>query len=371
MSNKFYEINGHLNDLWNLQSNNKNKGIKLLTKIFNNILKNPNESKYSDLNHQKIRNKFDNCLPAYHLLFTAGFKDTAPYHIDSRLQLPNTETAIQILSNVNNQLLKRVQNDHHQHIESQFELKPVEMTKILIHGFLRDSLILKQKSMNNGVWMIPSDIVDIILSIIQMIVVIDFNTSNIKFEQEYFEIINNNTIRCIKDAIGDNNDGRWYGKCIISKYKLPTKSNNPSNFKSIIMNFEMNVVCGIHRAHFIGLIPNTTNNINISPWNGLKKAYGVSTMEGVRYTGKDMIEQPYIWGDGMGGDTENSFVHGNQGKFCMEYIVKDGLLRFCNKYNNYLYSQNLPQDGNINNWFLCISLVFAGELITLNSVIIE
>ena len=39
MSNKYCEISGDLHDLWDLQINHKNQGIKLLTKLFNNIFK--------------------------------------------------------------------------------------------------------------------------------------------------------------------------------------------------------------------------------------------------------------------------------------------------------------------------------------------
>eukprot|EP01084_Bolivina_argentea_P286047 490628_1 len=66
----------HISDLWELPVECRETGIKLLSKIFNKILSDPSNKKYSNLNFKKIRNKFDKCRPCIYLLYCVGFKET-------------------------------------------------------------------------------------------------------------------------------------------------------------------------------------------------------------------------------------------------------------------------------------------------------
>lgn len=51
----------------------RKRAVKLLTKIFGNLLSNPSNPKYGDLNLVKINKKFGNSSPAMDLLTFVGF----------------------------------------------------------------------------------------------------------------------------------------------------------------------------------------------------------------------------------------------------------------------------------------------------------
>ena len=51
----------------------RNDGIKRLLSIFNNILQNPSDLKYQNLNFTKLRSKFSSYPTFIHILFTLGF----------------------------------------------------------------------------------------------------------------------------------------------------------------------------------------------------------------------------------------------------------------------------------------------------------
>ena len=51
----------------------RNKLIKLLLKIINNIIENPSNTKYRDLNYIKIEKKFIKCPCCMDILFYCGF----------------------------------------------------------------------------------------------------------------------------------------------------------------------------------------------------------------------------------------------------------------------------------------------------------
>merc|ERR1712228_352924 len=89
-----HETTKCLTDLWALPDSDRDKGVKLLNKIFSNILNNPNDLKFRDLNFSKIRAKLDKCRPAFYLLFVAGFNQSSD---DSRLQWQNTKITMPLL----------------------------------------------------------------------------------------------------------------------------------------------------------------------------------------------------------------------------------------------------------------------------------
>ena len=63
----------HLDDLWDIDESERQKGIKLLHRICGNILTDPSNPKFRDLNFVKIGKKLDQCQPALLLLFDVGF----------------------------------------------------------------------------------------------------------------------------------------------------------------------------------------------------------------------------------------------------------------------------------------------------------
>ena len=81
----------HLDDLWDIDESERRKGIKLLHKICSNILTDPSDPKFRDLNFVKIGKKLDQCQPALLLLFDVGFTISANAQ---RLQLEANEITI-------------------------------------------------------------------------------------------------------------------------------------------------------------------------------------------------------------------------------------------------------------------------------------
>ena len=55
------------------RSNDRNKLTKLLLRIFDNIIKNPNNPKYQNLNYNTIYKKFVKCKSCVDLLICSGF----------------------------------------------------------------------------------------------------------------------------------------------------------------------------------------------------------------------------------------------------------------------------------------------------------
>jgi len=90
-----------LTDLWEIPESDREKGVKLLNKIYSNILSNPNDPKFRDLNFSKIRKKLDKCRPAFYLLYTAGFNQNAT---GDRLQWQNNKITMKLLLDANNGL---------------------------------------------------------------------------------------------------------------------------------------------------------------------------------------------------------------------------------------------------------------------------
>ena len=97
-----------LTDLWALPDADRDKGVKLLNKIFTNILNNPNELKFRDLNFSKIRAKLDKCRPAFYILFVAGFNQSPD---GSRLQWQNTTITMPKLIEANNGLQAKLRGE--------------------------------------------------------------------------------------------------------------------------------------------------------------------------------------------------------------------------------------------------------------------
>ena len=91
----------HLNNLWDIDESERQKGIKLLHRICGNILKDPSNRKFRDLNFVKIGKRFDHCQPALLLLFGAGFTISAD---TERLQLEANELTINNIRNLQSAL---------------------------------------------------------------------------------------------------------------------------------------------------------------------------------------------------------------------------------------------------------------------------
>eukprot|EP01084_Bolivina_argentea_P090702 163378_1 len=62
--------------LLQIPSVERNKGVKLLFKILENIVSHLNETKYQDLKYNKIQSKFIKCKPCIDLLFCVGFEQS-------------------------------------------------------------------------------------------------------------------------------------------------------------------------------------------------------------------------------------------------------------------------------------------------------
>ena len=67
---------GRLDNLFEMQETEREKPIKLLSKILNKIITNPTEPKFGNLNFARTRSKFDKCRPGFYLLYDAGFKQS-------------------------------------------------------------------------------------------------------------------------------------------------------------------------------------------------------------------------------------------------------------------------------------------------------
>lgn len=90
----------HLDELWDpdIDESARQKGVKLLQQICRNILKDPSNRKFRDLNFEKIGERFDQCQPALLLLFAAGFtlaEDAQRLQLDSNEENIAKITALQ------------------------------------------------------------------------------------------------------------------------------------------------------------------------------------------------------------------------------------------------------------------------------------
>ena len=89
-------------ELFNDSESDRNEGIKLLLKIYQNIINNPSETeKYGDLNFKKISKRLSKCKPALDLLLLSGFEKSSN---NRRLIWKNTQNNILILKHMNNSL---------------------------------------------------------------------------------------------------------------------------------------------------------------------------------------------------------------------------------------------------------------------------
>ena len=93
-------------NLYAFSQSDRNKGTKLLLKIFGNLLNNLSElEKYGNLNFIKISKKLEKCNPAIHLLFIARFEKS---NDGKRLIWKNNEESINDLKNVYNALKQKI-----------------------------------------------------------------------------------------------------------------------------------------------------------------------------------------------------------------------------------------------------------------------
>jgi len=73
---KLEEGTKQINLLWKCNKEDRDKAVKLLQKIFGNILKNPNNPKYHSISFAAMMKRFKNSRPGLHILFAAGFSQT-------------------------------------------------------------------------------------------------------------------------------------------------------------------------------------------------------------------------------------------------------------------------------------------------------
>ena len=96
------QLTRRLSDLWNIEQTERDKAIKLVSKIFNKILATPSNAKLGDLNYHKIRTKFEKCRPGFYILYEAGFKQSTnglrlqwTYNNENYALLKHTNDALQ------------------------------------------------------------------------------------------------------------------------------------------------------------------------------------------------------------------------------------------------------------------------------------
>eukprot|EP01084_Bolivina_argentea_P046537 85711_1 len=91
-----------INDkLLQLNTQIRQKGINLLSKIFNNILCYPNELKYQSLDVNVVNNKLNNCGVFIEVLISAGFYKTDSGHMNQLKLVNNTLSGFDIYENKN------------------------------------------------------------------------------------------------------------------------------------------------------------------------------------------------------------------------------------------------------------------------------
>lgn len=86
-----------MNELPDIDGSDLRKGMKLLRKICSNILSDPSNPKFRDLNFSKIGERLDQCQPVLLLLFMAGFTLSAD---GERLQLESNESNIELIRGI-------------------------------------------------------------------------------------------------------------------------------------------------------------------------------------------------------------------------------------------------------------------------------
>jgi len=96
--------NAHLDALFQIGSERRDEAINLFQKILNKIIKNPQEGRFKDLNHQKISDKFAKIHwkasePIIELLKQAGFEQVQCSEKGQRLRLNNEASKCQQVLN--------------------------------------------------------------------------------------------------------------------------------------------------------------------------------------------------------------------------------------------------------------------------------
>eukprot|EP01084_Bolivina_argentea_P012865 24092_1 len=107
-------MNEHLSDLWKIETIQRKKSIKLLNKICKNILSDPSDTKYHDLNFQRIKTKLNECESSIALLFDIGFK--LSIH-KTRLRWECNDVNVNLLLNLSQNLNQKMHSSMSQAIE--------------------------------------------------------------------------------------------------------------------------------------------------------------------------------------------------------------------------------------------------------------
>ena len=93
-----------------LREDERNKGIKLLSKILSNLIKNPTQTqKYGNLNLQKITQKLSKCKPILTLLHLSGFTKSQN---NKRLIWSNTDSNIETAKQIQYTLSTIMNNEN-------------------------------------------------------------------------------------------------------------------------------------------------------------------------------------------------------------------------------------------------------------------
>eukprot|EP01084_Bolivina_argentea_P122313 216744_1 len=132
MSQHSEEITNIITAIMEIATKEQDKGIKLMHKIFDKILLNPNEQRYQSINISKLSKKFSNTINIWILvLLTAGF-----YKDIKENKLIFDSTKMQKLKHIKNTLQTLLDTISDNDSKSQPQIKWTHK-ELLIHGYVR------------------------------------------------------------------------------------------------------------------------------------------------------------------------------------------------------------------------------------------
>ena len=109
------------------RDSDRNKTIKLLLKIVENLINRPTEiHKYGDLSYKKIKQKLSKCKPGLDLLYLSGFQKSGN---DKRLIWKNTNNNVKMLKHIQHELKSIFQDNNNQNNNSFLMISTNNMSK--------------------------------------------------------------------------------------------------------------------------------------------------------------------------------------------------------------------------------------------------
>eukprot|EP01084_Bolivina_argentea_P240230 403650_1 len=110
-------------DLLQIPPVERNKCIKSLLKILENIASNPNEPKYRDLKCNRVQERFNKCTPCFALLFCAGFTKSIAINKERLIWIENNDNFTALKRIIDVIKLNIIQTDHDKDFEEKKEEK--------------------------------------------------------------------------------------------------------------------------------------------------------------------------------------------------------------------------------------------------------